>query len=830
MTDGGGTPTLHFDHVAPLMIKNTTPKFSGFLRAKQVTFRIRFWPWKIKRWGVSRIENVTSSNKCEVTILMYSYRSDPVVDGATYVVLQFLQSKKYIFAKETTRLRAKAQDSSFTTPNHAEGITTTDDPRVFLMKSSADLWFQSCYKESEGLVITLNEDEKKIAKLEPEGNGSQDATRFVLAYALTEHSPLATKMANSCSSCSFLTLVVISVLHLCLCMQRAGSVVVSTTSGDVRGYEFPTTPLLSAPVFDRLYVFKGIPYAAPPVGDLRFRPPQDPVAWSGIRDATTFGDACPQFNDWARFQNSTDVPAGFLSLFAVGNMSEDCLSLNVYTSDVSPTANLPVMVWIHGGAFTLGSASTYGGEVLTAYHRVVLVTINYRLGPLGFLQTLEAEAPGNFGLLDQIKALQWVQNNIRDFGGDPDRVTIFGESAGGFSVSSLVMSPLATGLFHRAISESGAGLWPVLEKGDLSVTKTIAGKLGCDVDHYDNMVRCLRGKSADEIQRAREMTELTYFVIDGRFLPEHPWHLLQKNQLNQVDYLLGTNTDEFGWLLSITLAYVDGDGMNMTEFRAIVPVDLSVMTGSIYPKGDTSTLVPAVLQEYRDPVRPEDPIAIRDQYLQFLTDMWFASSTVMVAQAQSARVVDRAYKEGRATYTEACKHMYVLSSIFTEQPVKVYQYEFQHRTSILSFKPDYVKADHGDEILYVFGGTLLRNVTSGSWLFPLTEEERELSRDIMAYWVNFATNGDPNDSSGSPRMRTLVDWPRYTPSSQAYLKLDVTSSADVALRKTRMKFWNEEVPRMMGMTSEPTGSGAKLNTGSILVVLLSLAFALLASM
>ncbi|CAH1250904.1 CES2 [Branchiostoma lanceolatum] len=481
-------------------------------------------------------------------------------------------------------------------------------------------------------------------------------------------------------------------------------------------------------------------------------------------------------------------------------MSEDCLSLNVYTSDVSPTANLPVMVWIHGGAFTLGSASTYGGEVLTAYHRVVLVTINYRLGPLGFLQTLDDEAPGNFGLLDQIKALQWVQNNIRDFGGDPDRVTIFGESAGGFSVSSLVMSPLATGLFHRAISESGAGLWPVLEKGDLSVTQTIAGKLGCDVNHYDNMMRCLRGKPADEIQRAPEMTQLTYFVIDGRFLPEHPWHLLQKHRLNQVDYLLGTNTDEFGWLLSITLTYVDDDGMNMTEFNAIVPVDLSVMTGSIYPKGDTSTLVPAVLKEYRDPVRPEDPMAIRDQYLQFLTDMWFASSTVMVAQAQS------------------------------EQPVKVYQYEFQHRTSILSFKPDYVKADHGDEVLYVFGGTLLRNVTSGSWLFPLTEKERELSRDIMAYWVNFATNGDPNDSSGSPRMRTLVDWPRYTPSSQAYLKLDVTSSADVALRKTRMKFWNEEVPRMMGMTSEPTGNGAKLNTGSILVVLLPLVFVLLATM
>ncbi|XP_035662495.1 carboxylesterase 5A-like [Branchiostoma floridae] len=568
-----------------------------------------------------------------------------------------------------------------------------------------------------------------------------------------------------------------------------GSVVVSTTSGDVRGYEFPTTPLVSDPVFDRLYIFKGIPYAAPPVGDLRFRPTQDPIPWTGIRDATRFGDACSQFNPLAMIKNRTEIPAVYLGIFSVpGNMSEDCLSLNVYTSDVSTTAKLPVMVWIHGGAFTLGTASSYGGEVLAAYHSVVIVTMNYRLGPLGFLQTQDDQAPGNFGLLDQVKALQWVQNNIRNFGGDPDRVTIFGESAGGLSVSYLVMSPMATGLFHRAISQSGAGLWPVRDKGDISLTKMVAGKLGCDTDHYDNMMRCLRGKPADEIQRAPDVNQMTYFVIDGHFLPEHPWYLLQKHQLNQVDYLLGTNTDEFGWLLSFTMPHVDDDGMNITEFQAAVPVDLSVMTGSIYPNGDTSTLAPRVLEEYRDPDRPDDPIAIRDQYLQFLADMFFISSTVMVAQSQS------------------------------EQNVRVFQYEFQHRTSMMTFKPDYVRADHGDDVWYVFGTPLLRNVTSGSWLFPMTEEERELSRDIMAYWVNFATNGDPSDSSGSPRMRTLTDWPRYTPSSQAYLKLDVTSSPDVDLRKSRMKFWNDEVPRMMGMTSESTGNGAKLNIGSILVI------------
>ncbi|XP_078582481.1 pyrethroid hydrolase Ces2a-like [Branchiostoma floridae x Branchiostoma japonicum] len=210
-------------------------------------------------------------------------------------------------------------------------------------------------------------------------------------------------MANARNICGIRTLQTILVLHL-IYFQRSGSVVVSTTSGDVRGYEFPTTPLVSDPVFDRLYVFKGIPYAAPPVGDLRFRPPQDPVPWTGIRDATRFGDACSQFNPLAMIKNRTEIPSVYLGIFSVpGNMSENCLSLNVYTSDVSPTAKLPVMVWIHGGAFTLGTASSYGGEVLAAYHSVVIVTMNYRLGPLGFLQTLDDQAPGNFGLLDQVR-------------------------------------------------------------------------------------------------------------------------------------------------------------------------------------------------------------------------------------------------------------------------------------------------------------------------------------------------------------------------------------------------------------------------------------------
>ncbi|XP_035681495.1 pyrethroid hydrolase Ces2e-like [Branchiostoma floridae] len=171
----------------------------------------------------------------------------------------------------------------------------------------------------------------------------------------------------------------------------------------------------------------------------------------------------------------------------------------------------------------------------------------------------------------------------------------------------------------------------------------------------------------------------------------------------------------------------------------------------------------------------DDPIYRRDQFLQLLTDAWFTAPTVMMAQAQAA------------------------SS-------RVYQYELQHSASVFSYRPPYVKVDHGDDVFFMFGIPLLRDVTGNSWKYSFTQEERDLSLDMMAYWVNFATNGDPNDSAGAVRMRDMVHWPRYTSSSQEYLRLDVTSSADVRLRESRMKFWNEEVPRLMGREVRTAGS------------------------
>ena len=240
--------------------------------------------------------------------------------------------------------------------------------------------------------------------------------------------------------------------------------------GHVQGHDSPeTSPIRSThsgQVQGRLihvkdtkagvHTFLGIPFAKPPVGPLRFAPPEAPEPWSGVRDGTSQPAICPQ-NVTMNMEGLKELK---LTLPPV-SMSEDCLYLNIYTpAHAQEGSNLPVMVWIHGGALTVGMASMYDGSVLAATEDVVVVAIQYRLGVLGFFSTGDEHARGNWGFLDQVAALRWVQQNIAHFGGNPDRVTIFGESAGGISVSSHVVSPMSKGLFHRAIMESGVALLP----------------------------------------------------------------------------------------------------------------------------------------------------------------------------------------------------------------------------------------------------------------------------------------------------------------------------------------------------------------------------------
>ncbi|XP_066280015.1 pyrethroid hydrolase Ces2e-like isoform X1 [Branchiostoma lanceolatum] len=584
-------------------------------------------------------------------------------------------------------------------------------------------------------------------------------------------------MAVYYSCCRGLCTIVACFVVMAVLTVGSDAVVVSTTYGDVRGSEVKTSSVVRNALFDSVFTFKGIPYAAPPVGDLRWRPPQNPSSWTGVRDAIEFGSKCPQVTMDFEEYGLTDPIFKEVLYSRINSTSEDCLVLNVYTPKVSSTSNLPVMVWIHGGGIIVGSADTYPAEIPTALHNVVMVTINYRVGNLGFLPTRDDDAPGNFGLLDAIKALQWVQSNIRNFGGDPDRVTIFGESGGGWAVSLLVMSPMATGLFHRAISQSGVAGLPITQRGDIRRMEELARGCDCPTSSYDEMMSCLRGKPGEEV--AVVIGDIAFFmnasvVVGDKFLPESPWDLMNKRQVNQVDYLLGTNINEYGYQSAGTIV-LDEDGMTRSEFDEIIPTDLLWFTGQ-FLGGDANAVVQAVTDQYLDPDSPDDPITTRDQYGQLLTDMWFTAPTVLMAQAAAAH------------------------------PVRVYQYEFQHRSSYFDYRPPRVQADHGDDLFYMFGITLMPDDTGNSWKYNFTDEERELSLDMMAYWVNFAANGDPNDSTGAARVRHTVNWPRYSVSSQEYLKLDVPSSADVKIRETRMKFWNEEVPKLLGKTVRMAGS------------------------
>ena len=293
---------------------------------------------------------------------------------------------------------------------------------------------------------------------------------------------------------------------------------------------------------DGLTVFRGVPFAAPPVGDLRWHPPQPPAKWQGVRPAANFAPQCVQ-----NIGSGPDKPPA---------MSEDCLYLNVWTQAKSARDRIPVLVWIYGGGFNGGATwiPTYSGEVL-ARHGVVLVSIAYRVGPLGFMAhpELSAESPhhvsGNYGLLDMIAALQWIKANIAAFGGDPNKVTIFGESAGGIAVSQLCASPLAKGLFEGAISESGGSFGPPRRAGQPGENMRLladAERDGASLskDAGAGSIEELRKVPAEKIMDAQRTRGLAWPIIDGWVIPTDQYTLYEQKRFNDVPVLIGYNSDE----------------------------------------------------------------------------------------------------------------------------------------------------------------------------------------------------------------------------------------------------------------------------------------------
>uniref|UniRef100_A0A8C8TA22 Carboxylic ester hydrolase n=1 Tax=Peromyscus maniculatus bairdii TaxID=230844 RepID=A0A8C8TA22_PERMB len=461
-----------------------------------------------------------------------------------------------------------------------------------------------------------------------------------------------------------------------------------------------------------VHTFLGIPFAKPPVGPLRFAPPEAPEPWSGVRDGTSYPAMCLQSD----MMDSEGLKMLKLIMPPI-SMSEDCLYLNIYTpTHAHEGSNLPVMVWIHGGALVVGMASMYDGSTLAATEDVVVVNIQYRLGVLGFFSTGDQHARGNWGYLDQVAALRWVQQNIAHFGGNPDQVTIFGESAGGTSVSSHVVSPMSKGLFHGAIMESGVAILPdLISNSSEEVYQMVVHLSDCAAVNTETLVRCLRGKDEAEILAINKVFKVIPAVVDGEFFPRHPKELLASADFHPVPSIIGVNNNEYGWLLPMIM----GSAQKIKEI--------------------TRRTLPAVLKST-------------------------AAQMVRISGHYNLR------PSSLVPIPHLCSH------------APVYFYEFQHPPSFFKdMRPPYVKADHGDEILFVLG--------SFFWgmKFDLTEEEELLNRRMMKYWANFARHGNPN-SEGLPY------WPMLDHDEQ-YLQLDIKPAVGQALKARRLQFWTKTLPQ-----------------------------------
>lgn len=439
-----------------------------------------------------------------------------------------------------------------------------------------------------------------------------------------------------------------------------------------------------------LTVYKGIPFAAPPVGDLRWRAPQPVTGWQGVREATQFGPGC--------------IPG--MGGPPTGGVSEDCLYLNVWTPAKSPKERVPVLVWIYGGGFNAGATSVpdYSGEKL-AKRGVVLVSIAYRVGILGFFAhpELSAESPqhvsGNYGMLDMIAGLRWIQKNIAAFGGDPKRVTIFGESAGGIAVSMLSVSPLAKGLFHGAISQSGGSFGPssvTPVPGENMRVLADAEASGAEFGKSANApsLQALRALNTTQLaEAARRQRGMAWPIVDGWVIPDDQYRLYEAGQFNDTPILVGYNSDE---------------GASFSPART--PEDYIAGVKKRYgPFADK------LLQAY-----PTEANSVPKTARDLMRDSAFGWHTWVWARLQSSRGKGKSY----------------------------YYYFDQH--------PDYPAGSpqagrgspHGAEVVYVFEH--LENVKR-----TVTDEDRQISDAMAAYWTNFAKHLRP-DVEGLPA------WPAFS--------------------------------------------------------------------
>ncbi|XP_020926839.1 neuroligin-1 isoform X2 [Sus scrofa] len=611
---------------------------------------------------------------------------------------------------------------------------------------------------------------------------------------------------------------------------------VTTNFGKIRGIKKELNNEILGPVIQ----FLGVPYAAPPTGEHRFQPPEPPSPWSDVRNATQFAPVCPQNIIDGRlpevmlpvwFTNNLDVVSSY-----VQDQSEDCLYLNIYvpTEDVKriskecarkpgkkicrkggpltkkQTDDLgdndgaededirdsggpkPVMVYIHGGSYMEGTGNLYDGSVLASYGNVIVITVNYRLGVLGFLSTGDQAAKGNYGLLDLIQALRWTSENIGFFGGDPLRITVFGSGAGGSCVNLLTLSHYSEGLFQRAIAQSGTALssWAVSFQ-PAKYARMLATKVGCNVSDTVELVECLQKKPYKElvdqdIQPARYHIAFGP-VIDGDVIPDDPQILMEQGEFLNYDIMLGVNQGEG---LKFVENIVDSDdGISASDFDFAVSNFVDNLYG--YPEGK-DVLRETIKFMYTDWADRHNPETRRKTLLALFTDHQWVAPAVATADLHS--------NFGSPTYFYAFYHHCQTDQV-----------------------PAWADAAHGDEVPYVLGIPMI----GPTELFPCNFSKNDvmLSAVVMTYWTNFAKTGDPNQPvpqdtkfiHTKPNRFEEVAWTRYSQKDQLYLHIGLKPRVKEHYRANKVNLWLELVPHLHNLNdiSQYTSTTTKVPSTDI---------------
>ncbi|XP_029641594.1 cholinesterase 2-like isoform X3 [Octopus sinensis] len=529
--------------------------------------------------------------------------------------------------------------------------------------------------------------------------------------------------------------------------------IIDTTTGTIKGSTFSVQNV-------DIDVFLGIPFAKPPVGNLRFKRPEPIERWSGIKETKKHVSSCIQLVE------AFDHIEGADSFKVNTNISEDCLYLNIWapTEARKSHSNLATMIWIYGGALVSGTSTldAYDGRFLAASQKIIVASLNYRVGPFGFLSLNDERAPGNMGLLDQTLAISWIRDNIASFGGDPDKLTLFGQSAGAISVSFHVMSPISRKIFRNAIIMSGIATtdWSVRSKeGNIERAKEMAAFLKCPTENDKVMLDCFLNADANNISMGqyynfKNITEFPFApIIDNYFLQEKPKEIVQNKKMKK-DVMIGFLKNEGS--LMILIRYPEYFAPNTN-----VPVNKSVahkmMRNLIEPKQLNSLQLESISHLYGSHV---DTSSETEKYRYILDqvagDIMFKCPTINFSKEFS-------------TYSN------------------VYMYSFEYRPKVMPW-PEWMGVIHGSDVYFAFSQLLSDEKYS--------PEVKFVSKMLSSYFANFSKSGNPNNGDCSDC--SSEPWSKYTPESQKYLVID--EKPRMASKETSLysicSFWSDLLPQL----------------------------------